>query len=890
MNLFGKGGLNILKLLTNNATSLLAVSGVIIAVGVVSVGTSYRNVSNLNSGILDDHRLSANIARLNDPNSIFGGTISAQGFSGNLSGNATTATALAADPADCAAGAFASAIDNMGNLGCSYDGSSLANLNASSLSSGTVADKRLSSNVAFLNSLSNIFKGTVTATEFFGNLVGDVTGNISGTFTGSVADSALSSNIAKYNDATPTFANVLTAAGFSGDGSSLTGITGSQISGDISGNAAGFNGSLSGDVTGTQGSTTVSNVSCTNCVADGSLSGNVAKYDDPSPTFINGLTAASFSGDGANITNIDGSNVTSAVANATNSVNSTNVSGGTVDTVAITNSTIDSTVTGDGSSLTGVDAATLGSHSSAAFLLLDGTQLMTGDLNLGNNNITNVQDVNAVNLTGDGSGITNLASTQLTDSANLARLNAGLNGFTGELDVDMNWSSAFAVKDATGTTTFFKVDTTTPNVTINSDATVTGTLSANVSGALTGNASTATALATNPTDCASGDFATTIDAGGNLTCSHDGGSLVNVNAGQLQGQGASYYLNASHINAGTLGDSFLSSNVALKNALSNIFTGSITAASFSGDLTGNVTGNVSGSSGSTTGNAATATALAANPTDCAAGAFANAINALGNLTCSTTGSSLTALNASNISSGTLAIARIAAGSITDAKLATISTAGKVADTALSSNVAKYTDASPTFTNGLTAPSFTGSLVGNASTASKLQSSVNINGVAFDGSGAITVAADAGTLTGTTLASNVVSSSLTSVGTLANLTVTNPINGDITGNAATATALQHARTINGVSFDGTGNITITVDANNLTGTTLNSGIVNSSLTSVGTLSGLTATGTVDFSGATNMIAPTTAGTAGGACTQAGALAFNGTDFLGCDGATWLKLNP
>ncbi len=49
-----------------------------------------------------------------------------------------------------------------------------------------------------------------------------------------------------------------------------------------------------------------------------------------------------------------------------------------------------------------------------------------------------------------------------------------------------------------------------------------------------------------------------------------------------------------------------------------------------------------------------------------------------------------------------------------------------------------------------------------------------------------VIAPAGTLTGTTLASNVVTSSLTSVGTLTNLTVTNPITGSVTGNAGTAT--------------------------------------------------------------------------------------------------------
>lgn len=48
------------------------------------------------------------------------------------------------------------------------------------------------------------------------------------------------------------------------------------------------------------------------------------------------------------------------------------------------------------------------------------------------------------------------------------------------------------------------------------------------------------------------------------------------------------------------------------------------------------------------------------------------------------------------------------------------------------------------------------------------------------------AASAGTLTGTVLASNVVTSSLTAVGTLTNLTVTNPIAGSVTGNAATVT--------------------------------------------------------------------------------------------------------
>lgn len=57
---------------------------------------------------------------------------------------------------------------------------------------------------------------------------------------------------------------------------------------------------------------------------------------------------------------------------------------------------------------------------------------------------------------------------------------------------------------------------------------------------------------------------------------------------------------------------------------------------------------------------------------------------------------------------------------------------------------------------------------------------------------------------------------------------------ITGNAGTATALQTARTINGTSFDGTGNITITAAAGTLTGSTLASGVTASSLTSLGTI--------------------------------------------------------
>ena len=119
------------------------------------------------------------------------------------------------------------------------------------------------------------------------------------------------------------------------------------------------------------------------------------------------------------------------------------------------------------------------------------------------------------------------------------------------------------------------------------------------------------------------------------------------------------------------------------------------------------------------------------------------------------------------------------------------------------------------------------------TATKLETARTINWVSFDWTENITVTADANTLTWTTLKSTVINSSLTSVGTLLDLTVTNtitwdiswnswtvtnwvyttdfPLNQDTTWLSATATALATARTIAWVSFDWTANISLNNNA-------------------------------------------------------------------------------
>ena len=98
--------------------------------------------------------------------------------------------------------------------------------------------------------------------------------------------------------------------------------------------------------------------------------------------------------------------------------------------------------------------------------------------------------------------------------------------------------------------------------------------------------------------------------------------------------------------------------------------------------------------------------------------------------------------------------------------------------------------------------------GNAATATALATARTIHGVSFDGSANIDLSEVVQDTVGAMFSSN------TETGITATYEdgdgtidlVVGTLNQDTTGNAATATALETARTINGVSFDGTGNIT------------------------------------------------------------------------------------
>lgn len=419
---------------------------------------------------------------------------------GSVVGNAATATALAADPTDCAAGAFADAIDAMGNLTCSVNGSSLQSLNASNITSGTLNDARLSTNVALKNIDNNFSTGqTITGgLDVFGGNVNLHFNNLRrvhniGT-SGNPANNIWTTNVDASSD--------ITAVTFHGNGSGITNIDASHIT------------------TGT--------------LDDNRLSANVAKYNDTTPTFTNDVTAPNFHGnaDTATTLKVDPGNCTPSTQGFATGIQID----GTADCST------------DGSALGSLNASNITSGTlndarlSTNVALLDRTgQLFTGD------NTIKVDSANAL-----------LVQTTALDPVfnvdtglGMVTFGSPTHGVTvdlefGDLDLNNGGISASGAINASG----------------------------GFVGDLDGNAGTATSLKNNPTfACASGSFAISSDKFANLFCSSDGSGLSGVDAATLQGKNGAFYRDASNINAGTLNDARLSTNVALLDRTGQVFTG-----------------------------------------------------------------------------------------------------------------------------------------------------------------------------------------------------------------------------------------------------------------------------------------------------------------------------
>lgn len=293
----------------------------------------------------------------------------------------------------------------------------------------------------------------------------------------------------------------------------------------------------------------------------------------------------------------------------------------------------------------------------------------------------------------------------------------------------------------------------------------------------------------------------------------------------------------------------------------------------------------------------TAVTLGATTTSLAGLSSVSATTFTGNLTGNVSGNASTVTNGVYTTDTATVTNTMLAGSISDSKLSTISTAGKVANSATTATQANTANAivARDSSGNFTANIITAALAGNADTATSATNATNATKAAitddttsnvtdyvtfvsantgnnaiktasskltfnpstgvlaattFSGSGASLTSIPNSALNNSTVVIGSTSIALgataTTISGLSSVSSTSFV-GALTGNASTATALQTARTINGVSFDGSANIVVTAAAGTLTGTSLSSTVVTSSLTSVGTLSSLTTSGDANIGG-------------------------------------------
>ena len=248
--------------------------------------------------------------------------------------------------------------------GFNGNGAGLTGLNADNLVTGTLADGRLSTNVARLSanqtfSGSNIFAGVSTLTNATNTIAGTFSGNGGGLT--NLNANQLASGAVPGERLSGTYAGTLTlnnsANSFAGNGSALTALNaGNLTSGTVP--AARLSGTYSGPVTFNNGANSFSGngTGLTNLNAGALASGTIPSARlsgiySSAVTFNN--AGNSLSGNGGGLTNLN------AGALATGTVPSARLSGTYSNTVTFNNA--GNSLSGNGAGLAGLDADSLAS-------------------------------------------------------------------------------------------------------------------------------------------------------------------------------------------------------------------------------------------------------------------------------------------------------------------------------------------------------------------------------------------------------------------------------------------------------------------------------------------------------------------------------------------------
>ena len=422
---------NTITATTSNATTFNGTTGAFTSVSGNGVALTAINASNVTSGTLDNARTTGNTANsastivLRDADGSFGANIVTATFSGNgatlsainasniSSGTIANArtTAASANGASTivqrdSGGNFAAATVTAAVIGDLSGGSSI---NASNVSSGTIANARTTaatangaSTIVLRGASGEFAAGAITGASFSGNGSALTAINASAITTGTIDNarttgaSANGASTLVLRDANGSFAgNVITGTNFSGGGSSITAINASALSSGtapvarlaatgtpsastfLRGDSAWValsapnNGTLTMNTSGTglSGSATFTADQAgasTFTVASNATSANGASTlvaRDASGNFTaNAVTATNFIGGGASISAINGSNVTTGtVANARTTAASANGASTIVARDAngsfTANAITTTSISGNGVALTAINAS-----------------------------------------------------------------------------------------------------------------------------------------------------------------------------------------------------------------------------------------------------------------------------------------------------------------------------------------------------------------------------------------------------------------------------------------------------------------------------------------------------------------------------------------------------
>jgi hypothetical protein len=652
-------------------------------------------------------------------------------------------------------------------------------INASSITLGTLDNARTTA--ASANGAS-----TIVARDANGNFTANVI-------------TATTSNATTFNGTTGSFTNV------SGNGVALTAINASNIS-----------------------SGTIANARTT---ASDANSASTLVVRDANGSFGANIITATFSGNGATLSAINASNISSGtIANARTTAASANGastivqrdSGGSFDANLVNAVSL----SGNAATVTGINASNIASGiianarttaataNGASTIVLRGA---SGEFAAG--------AITGTSFSGNGSALTAINATAITSGTlDNARTNA----------TSANGASTLVVRDANGSFAGNVITGTTGTFT-----------------SVSGNGVALTAI--NASNISSGTIAnartTASDANGASTIvSRDanGSFSANVITATISGNGASLTnINASNISSGTIANARTTaatangaSTIVLRGTSGEFAAGAITGASFTGDGAAISAINASNVSTGTIANART-TGAAANGASTLVLRDANGSFA-GNVVTGTTGTftnisgngvSLTAINASNITSGTIDNARTTAASANGAS----TIVARDANGSFAANVVTATSGSFTSVsgNGSALTALNGSNVSTGTVANARTTAATANGASTIVLRGTSGEFAAGIITADGSGLSAINASNVSTGTIANARTTaasangastivaRDAGGNFVANTITANLSGNATNVTGtvaVANGGTGATTAPAGLTNLRGWT------------------------------------------------------------------------